>query len=307
MKTKAIFPRHADKRTPDPGHKPASRTGHRTAGIHYGNSEIIITFILILMALLVVLPLVIPLLFAFKTQLEFAYHPWALPKALRWNNFVEAWKAIRIDRGLLNTLIVCLGAIICTIPASVSAGYVFARYRSRATEILFYAVLVGYFVPVQMVLVPLYRMEVSLKINDTLYGLFMPIAACSIPFWTLIYRSFFRSIPREMAESASLDGAGHWRTFFSIMVPLARPATVLAVIQVFMGAWNDYLLSLILLSDQNKFTMQLRVASFLNSYGTDRMPRYAAAVIISALPTLILYLVGHRWIIRGMLSGAIKE
>jgi len=307
MKAKLFFLYLPGKRAPCSRHRTANLAVRRKTGIHYGSSEIIITFILIVMALLVVLPLVIPLLFAFKTQLEFAYHPWALPQTLRWNNFVEAWKAIRIDKGLLNTLIVCLGAILCTIPASVSAGYVFARYRSQATEILFYAVLVGYFVPVQMILVPLYRMEVSLKINDTLDGLFMPIAACSIPFWTLIYRSFFRNIPREMAESASIDGAGHWRTFFSIMLPLARPATTLAVIQVFMGAWNDYLLSLILLSDQNKFTMQLRIASFLNSYGTDRMPRYAAAVIISAIPTLILYLIGHRWIIRGMLSGAIKE
>jgi len=281
--------------------------GRSSSRVHYGMSEIIITIVLVVLAVITIFPLVVPLLFAFKTQLEFAYHPWAIPEALRWNNFAEAWKAVRIDQGLLNTLIVCFGSILCTIPSAVLAGYVFARYRSRVTEILFYAILIGYFVPVQMVLVPLYRMEVSLKMNDTLYGLFLPMAAFGIPFWTLIYRSFFKRLPRELAEAASIDGAGHTKTFFRVMLPLAQPATVLAVLQVFMGAWNDYLLSLILLSDQNKFTMQLRVASFLNSYGTDRMPRYAAAVIISALPTLILYLVGHRWIIKGMLSGAIKE
>lgn len=273
----------------------------------HGAPEVIITIILVILALVVILPLVVPLLFAFKTQLEFAYHPWALPQAIRWNNFVEAWKAVRIDQGLLNTLIVCIGAIVCTIPPAALAGYVFARYRSRGTEILFYMVLIGYFVPVQMVLVPLYRMEVATKLNDTLYGLFLPMAAFGIPFWTLIYRSFFKSLPREMAESASIDGAGHTSTLFRIMLPLAQPVTILAILQVFMGAWNDYLLSLILLSNQNNFTMQLRIASFLNAYGTDRMPRYAAAAIISAAPTIILYTIGHRWIIKGMLSGAIKE
>jgi len=273
----------------------------------HGASEIAATAILAVLALVVILPLVMPLLFAFKTQLEFSYHPWALPKRLLVINFVEAWKAVRIDQGLANTLIVSLGAIVCTLPPAALAGYVFARYRSRATEIAFYAILVGYFVPAQMVLVPLYKMEVAVRLNNTLYGLFLPMAAFGIPFWMMIYRSFFKSLPGELAEAARIDGAGHSATFFRVMLPLARPATVLALILVFIGAWSDYLLSLILLSDQRLFTMQLRVASFLNAYGTDRMPRYAAAAIISAAPTVILYIVGHRWIIRGTLAGAVKE
>lgn len=273
----------------------------------HGLSEIVATAVLLALALVVVLPLVMPFLFAFKTQLEFSYHPWALPKHLRLINFVEAWKAVRIDQGLVNTLIVSLGAIVCTLPPAALAGYVFARYQSRPTEIAFYAILLGYFVPVQMVLIPLYKMEVAVKLNDTLYGLFLPLAAFGIPFWTMIYRSFFKSLPGELAEAARIDGAGHSATFFRVMLPLAQPATVLALILVFIGAWSDYLLSLILLSDQSHFTMQLRVAAFLNSYGTDRMPRYAAAAIISAAPTVILYVIGHRWVIRGTLAGAVKE
>jgi ABC-type glycerol-3-phosphate transport system permease component len=273
----------------------------------HGTTEIIVTVILCLFALFTIFPFIIPVLFAAKTQLEFAYHPWAWPKSFQVKNFIDAWKAVRIDKGLLNTLIVCIGSIACTIPPAALAGYIFARYKSRVTEVLFYLILIGYFIPVQMVLVPLYKMEVALKFNDTLYGLFLPMAAFGIPFWTLIYRSFFRSLPNELAEAARVDGAGHWVVLFRIMLPLAQPATVLAMLLVFIGAWNDYLLSLILLTNQNNFTMQLRVASFLNAYGTDRMPRYAAAAIISAAPTVILYIIGHRWIIRGTLAGAIKE
>ena len=274
---------------------------------HLGTAEIIVTVILSILAILIVFPFVIPFLFAAKTQLEFAYHPWAWPKGFQIKNFIDAWKAVRIDKGLINTLIVCIGTIACTIPSAALAGYIFARYKSHGTEILFYLILVGYFIPVQMVLVPLYKMEVAIKFNDTLYGLFLPMAAVNIPFWTLIYRSFFRSLPNELAEAAKIDGAGHWSVLFKVMLPLARPATVLAVLLVFIGAWNDYLLSLILLTNQNNFTMQLRVASFLNAYGTDRMPRYAAAAIISAAPTVILYIIGHRWIIKGTLAGALKE
>ena len=110
-------------------------------------------------------PLVIPLLFAFKTQLEFSYHPWALPKALLWNNFIDAWKAMRIDQGLVNTLIVALGRHRHDPPAlGFLAGYIFARYKSKITEVAFYCILIGYFVPAQMVLIPLYKFEVATKL-----------------------------------------------------------------------------------------------------------------------------------------------
>jgi len=272
-----------------------------------GPAEMFATGMLVGLALLVILPMLLPWLFVFKTQLEYAYHPWSLPRQLRWDNFRAAWEAIHIGQGFLNTLVVCAGAVAFTLPPAAMAGYVFARFRSRATEVAFYLILAGYFVPVQMVLVPLYRMNMRLGLADSLTGLFLPMAAFAIPFWVLIYRSFFRSLPAELADAARVDGAGELRTFLSVMLPLAAPATVLAFVLVFIGAWSDYLLSLVLLNDQDKFTIQLRVAQFLNAYGTDRMPRYAAAVILSAAPTLLLYVVGYRWIIRGTLAGALKE
>ncbi|HEY8391317.1 MAG TPA: carbohydrate ABC transporter permease [Capillibacterium sp.] len=266
----------------------------------------IINILLIILALLVILPLLIPWFFVFKTQLEYSYSPWSLPKQIRWDNFKEAWVAIDIGKGLLNTLFVCLGAIACTVPSAAMAGYIFARYRNRITELIFYLVMAGYFVPVQMCLIPLYQLVGEIGISNTLPGVFLPMTAFGIPFWTIIYRSFFTTLPGELAEAARIDGAGHFATFFRVMLPLARPATVLATLMVFMGSWNDYLLSLILLNDQKLFTMQLRIAQFLNNYGVTRMPRYAAAVIIAAAPTLIMYLIGHRWIIQGTLAGALK-
>jgi ABC-type glycerol-3-phosphate transport system permease component len=251
-------------------------------------------------------PLVLPFFFVFKSRLEYSYNPWALPKAIRWDNFIQAWKVIQIGNGMLNTVIVCMGAIACTIPPSAMAGYIFARYRSRVTELLFYVILAGYFVPTIMVLLPLYKMSVSFHLADTLPGLFLPLAAFGISFWTMIYRSFFRDLPAEMAEAARIDGAGHARTFFSVMLPLCGPATVLAVMLVFIGAWSDYLLSLIMINSQALFTMQLRVAQFLNAYGVDHMPRYSAAAIIAAAPTVILYILGHRWVLKGTLAGALK-
>ncbi len=269
-------------------------------------SGTLITIVLILLALTVVLPLLMPWLFVFKTRLEASYHPWSLPTQISWNNFIEAWIAVRIDQALINTMIVCLGAVTCTVPSAAMAGYIFARYRNKVTEFVFYCILAGYFIPNLMILIPLYKLCSQLNLTDTLPGLFLPLTAFGIPFWTIIYRSFFQGLPGELAEAAKIDGAGHVSTFFRIMLPLAKPATVLAIMLVFIGAWSDYLLSLILLNSQNLFTMQLRIAQFLSAYGVDHMPRYASAAIIASAPTIILYILGHRWILKGTLAGALK-
>jgi len=280
--------------------------GVQLHGIRRRIPGFIITSILVLLALAVILPLVLPLFFVFKTQLQYAYDPWGWPKQLLWTNLRDAWVAVEIGRGLLNTFLVCLGAVLCTVPVAAMAGYIFARYRSRVTEIIFYAILAGWFVPVQMALLPLYLFTSRIGLSDTLPGLFLIMTAFGIPFWTIIYRSFFRGLPGELAEAARIDGAGHAGTFFRVMLPLANPATILAVLLVFICAWSDYLLSLIFLTSPELRTMQLRVASFLNQYGVDRMPQYAAAALISAAPTVLLYIIGHRWVIRGTLAGALK-
>ncbi len=278
----------------------------KRARFRYGAPEIIASLFLIAAALLVIFPLILPWMFVFKTQLEYSYDPWGLPKSFYMKNFKDAWIAVQLGQGFVNTVKVCLGTIVCSIPPAALAGYIFAKYRSAVTEIFFYAILAGYFVPTHMVLIPLYKMSISLGTADTLHGLFLPLAAFNIPFWTMIYRSFFRGLPNELAEAACIDGAGHVGIFVRVMLPLAFPATVMATLLIFIGAWSDYLVSLVMINSQKLFTMQLRVAQFLNSYGVDRMPRYAAAAIISAMPTIILYTIGHRWIIKGTLGGALK-
>lgn len=273
----------------------------------FSPSSFLVHFVLIILACIVIVPLILPFFFAFKTNLEFAYHPWSLPQQLRWENFIQAWDQVQIGPGMLNTFIVCLGSILGTVPAAAMAGYIFARYRTRWTSLLFYVVMAGFFVPTQMVLIPLYKLCINLKLIDTLPGVFLPIATFQIPFWTMIYRSFYATLPNELIEAAKIDGAGHCGTFFKIMLPMTKSATVLATLLTFMSAWSDYLLSLILISSQNLFTLQLRVSQFIGNLGANYFPQYAAGVIISAAPTIILYIVFHKKIIEGTtLAGALK-
>ena len=270
-------------------------------------ASIIVHGVLVLLAAIVIMPLVLPFLFAFKTELEFAYHPWSWPTTFRWANLRMAWQMVQIGQGLMNTLIVCIGAVLTTVPPAAMAGYIFARYRTPMTTVLFYVVMAGFFIPTQMVLIPLYRMTMNLGLLDTLPGLYLPMAAFGVPFWTIIYRSFYATLPNELVEAARIDGAGHFAIFMRVIVPLTKPATILAVLLTFMSSWSDYLLALVLLSTQSKFTMQLRVARFIGNLGANYFPQYAAGVIISAAPTILLYIIFHKHIIRGTtLAGALK-
>ncbi len=267
----------------------------------------IILFFLTLFALIFILPLVLPLFFVFKQPLEFNLNPWSLPKSLDFTNFQEAWNQLHLFEALINSLIVCIGAIIFTVPVAAMGGFIFSRYRNRLIDVLFYVVMAGFFIPVQMVLIPLARTEKIIGILNSLPGVFFPIAAFGIPFWTMIYRSFYRTLPSDLMEAARIDGAGHWRIFIQIIWPLAKPATVLALLLTFFGAWNDYILALILINKSQWYTLQLRVAQLTNQFGANYFPEYSAGLVIAMIPSVVIYIILHKQIMEGTtLSGAIK-
>ena len=224
------------------------------------------------------------------------------------SNFAMRGKPSGSTRASSIRCIVALGAIATTLPPSFLAGYIFARYRSKITEIAFYCILIGYFVPAQMVLIPLYKFEVATKLNDTLCGLFLVMAAFGIPFWTLIYRSFFAGLPERALRGRAHRRGEPLQDLFPHHASPRQPGDgPRAPPRLHRGLERLPAVPDPALEPADIFTMQLRVASFLGAYGTDRMPRYASAAIIAALPTIILYIAGHKWIIKGTIAGAVKE
>ena len=197
-------------------------------------SELLIMVVLIILALAVVLPLLLPW---FRVQdPSGVFYNRGFAKA----DLVDELQSVDCHTNwtrFLNTLKVCGCSPVHSTSAAM-AGYIFAKYRSRWTEVAFYVVLMGYFVPVHMVLIPLYQLNTKFGLVDSMAGVFLPMTAFGIPFWTIIYRSFFRSLPDDLAEAAKIDGAGHFDVFLRVMFPLAKPATVLAVLLVFIGAWR---------------------------------------------------------------------
>ena len=189
---------------------------------------------------------------------------------------------------------------------SILAGYAFGLMRFRGQEALFYLTLLGLMVPLEAIVVPLYYDLRDVGLTDTYWALILPQAALSIAFGTFWMRAFFRSVPRSLLEAARLDGSSSWVTLWRIVLPLGRPAVLTMVALVFMWTWNEFLLALVMVSDESLRTAPLGLAFFQGRNTSDEALLSAGALIVAA-PVVIVYVFLQRHFIRGMLSGAVKR
>ena len=188
---------------------------------------------------------------------------------------------------------------------SILAGYAFGLMRFRGEQVLFYVILLGLTIPMEAILVPLYYDLRDVGLTDTYWALILPQAALSTAFGTFWMRAFFRSVPRSLIEAARLDGSSSWMTLWRVVLPLARPAVLTMVVLVFMWTWNEFLLALVMVSDESLRTAPLGLAFFQGRNTSDEGLLMAGSLIVAA-PVVLVYLFLQRHFIRGMLSGAVK-
>jgi raffinose/stachyose/melibiose transport system permease protein len=170
---------------------------------------------------------------------------------------------------------------------------------------LFYVFLLGLMVPMEAIIVPLYYQEQDWNLTNTYWGLILPQIATSVSFGTYWMRTYFRSVPRSLVEAARIDGASPWFTLWKVLMPLARPAVLTMAVLLFMWTWNEFLLALVMVSDDNLRTAPLGL-SFFQGRNTSDLTLMAAGSVIVALPVVIVYIFLQRHFIRGMLAGAVK-
>ena len=224
---------------------------------------------------------------------------------LHLGNFEAAWNDGHFGRYLVNSLSVSALVIVISVPASLMAGYAFGTMQFPASQVLFYLFLLGIMVPAEAIVIPLFFDLRTLGLTDTYLAIALPQVAQSIAFGTFWLRAQFRSMPTSLLEAAALDGAGPLRALRSILVPASRPAIVTLVVLVFMWTWNEFLIALIMTPSGSRRTAPLGLATFQGQY-TSETALLAAAAVIIALPTVILFLFLQRHFIRGMLEGVAK-
>ncbi len=221
-------------------------------------------------------------------------------------NFGTAWTEGSFGTYLRNSVIVSVTVVVLATALSCLAGYAFGLMRFPGATALFYLLLVGLMVPSEAIVIPLFYTFSDLRLTDTYFAVIAPQVAQSLAFGTFWMRAYFRSTSRELVEAARLDGAGHWRTLWNVLLPIGRPAIFTMVLLVFMWTWNEFLIPLVMvLNDESKRTAPLGLSNFQGQY-TSGGALLAAGAVLVALPVVVVYLFCQRYFIRGMLEGAIK-
>jgi N-acetylglucosamine transport system permease protein len=258
-------------------------------------------------AVAVIFPMVWMIFSSLKTDQELFFSPWAAPQVLQWDNFARAWNSARVGDFFFNTLIVVIPSIIFTLIFSAMTAYVLARFQFPGRNFLFYLFLGGMLFPVFLALIPLFSLVNNLGLYNTYLGLILVYIAYSLPFTVFFLTGFFKTLPGELQEAAIIDGANQYQAFFLVMLPLASPALISMGIFNFLGMWNQYILPLVLVSDESKYVLSQGLAFMLfkQFYQNDWSALFAALTLVM-IPTLIVYIIFQRQIQSGMTTGALK-
>lgn len=261
--------------------------------------------VLIVFMLVVLIPIWGLFSSAFKTSTEVMEGPFSLPVDWSLTNFAEAWRVGRFSSFFKNSVVVTTAVVISSVFLSVLSGYAFSLLPLPGRHWLFPLMLIGFMVPFEAVIIPLYRLLDQVELTNTLWALILPQIGLSVSFGTMWMASFFESVPQELTDAAAIDGCSRWHTLWLILWPIAKPAVTTLIVLVFMWTWNEFLLALVLVQNEALRTLPVGLAFFQGKY-TANIPLMAAGAIIVALPTILIYVIFQRFFIRGMLGGAVK-
>lgn len=267
------------------------------------------TTLLLLFGLAVVLPLLWVLMSSVKSGHLIVSSPWAPPdfSNLAVENYSNAWNKAGIGRAFVNSLIATGATLIFLMPISAMAAYVLAKYEFRGSRAILATFLGGMMFPHFLVIVPLFFLLRDLSLLDTMTGLVIVYVAYSLSFTVFVLTGFFQVLPNELGEAAMMDGCGHARTFWRVMLPLARPGLLVVAIFDAIGLWNEYGLALVLLPSAENRTLPLGIANLTmtQQYQSDWGALFAGLVIVMA-PVLFVYWIFRERIHETMLAGALK-
>jgi raffinose/stachyose/melibiose transport system permease protein len=254
--------------------------------------------------LMVAYPLFWVVMSSLKTTEEISLNVWAFPSVPQWTNYVNAWNR-GISGYFVNSLIVTLSTITGVIVLSSLCAYGLSRYKAKWLNFVLVFVMGGMMLNPQVCLVPLYGLLTALGIRNTYLALIVPYVAFRLPLNTLLIRSFFLSVPKEIEESATLDGCNGIQTYSRIFLPMSRPILVTSAILTAYYAWNEFLFAIIFI-DSNKYrTIPAGLMSFRDALQIDWGP-LLAGMAISAVPIMIFFISVQKYFIRGMMAGSVK-
>jgi len=268
-------------------------------------TRVLLYLIALAVLALIIIPVAYAVLGGFRSMGQLSENPVSLPNPWVFTNYADVLTLGTFWRQLANSAVIALLTTIVVLPAASLAAFVLSRYSFRGREAIYTLFTFGLLFPVTVAIVPLFVVIRQISLLDNPLGVALPQAAFALPLSIVIMRPFFRSIPADLEEAASIDGCGPFRFYWSIMLPLSRPVLSTIAVIAIVTSWNAFLLPLVVLNNATSWTLPIGVTNFSSQYTTDTA-RVLAFTTLSMVPALLFYLVAERQIVSGLSSGAVK-
>lgn len=257
-------------------------------------------------SLLFLAPLLIILNYSFKTKKElYVGNPLALPQSLNLTNYVNAYKKLNLQVTFFNTALYTVVSVLILALLCGAAAWAIARNKGRFFQFAYLYFIVGILIPAQALFLPIYIVGYSTGLVNTRIGVILMYVATNISFGVFLMTSFMSTVPVELEEAARIDGCSIYRTYFTIVFPLLKPAMATLIIMQSFQIWNDYLMSSLYVSTNRLKTLTVAIQSLFSAQSSDYSTAFAA-IVISVLPITLLFVSLQKYFIKGMTVGAVK-
>jgi raffinose/stachyose/melibiose transport system permease protein len=265
----------------------------------------LIQIILIANTVVVLYPIMMMGLSAFKSTREIFRNPFGLPEQWSLANFLRVWEQTNFPLYFRNSIVVTVGAVALILVFGVMASYALARYKFPGNELLYLFFLSGLMLPLKLAVIPLFIQFRAMGLTNSHLGLICIYAAEGLPSAVFILTGFLRTLPHDLENAARIDGASELQILWRIMLPLIRPALVIVAIYNLVPVWNDFFFPLVFIQNERLKTLPLGLTVFMGQYSTDWAVLFAG-LTIAALPVIVLYIFLSKQFIAGLTAGAIK-
>lgn len=268
--------------------------------------EIIKYTFLTILTLLWLIPIIASIVTSFRTQDDISLNGfWSIPSIVTLENFSKAWTQARVSNYLLNSFIITIPSLFGMLALSSLSAFALARYKFRGNLFLYFMFVAGTMLPFQILLLPVFRLTNTLGLYDSHLALILIHTAFQLGFCTFVLRNFMKTVPGEIFDAARVDGAGEFRSYWQIMLPLSLPALAALATLEFTWVFNDYLWAIILLKSDSLRPVTAGLATLRGQFNTD-WPVITAGSILATLPTLFVFIFLQRYFIQGLTLGSNK-
>ncbi len=263
--------------------------------------------VLIAVALVWLAPFVFIVFSSLKSAADIAHtSPFAPPASPAWENFAGAWGRGHFSVTVFNSALITIVKVPLGLFISAMAAYSLSRIPFAGQRLIYLLILFGSIIPFQVMLAPIFGVVNSMHLINTYIGVILPYLAFGVPYQVFILYGFFKEVPRELSEAAEIDGASHFAILWRVFLPISLPVLAALLILDFVATWNEFAMALVILQDNRIWTLPLGLMSFQSQFSRN-YGELNAAIVMTVLPAIIVYMIFQRYFVSGLITGAIKE